>query len=222
MSQDHSYPSLVDPYVFTDPNGRAAHCALRLVQGSLNRIVVVATELRSNPGMSITNAVETLATQVVRRFELDVMNLVWIEHYTYPISGNPLVLRTYDRVEFRSRLPGGDPAFIGPQWRAMTDVDWADLNVEPLVDALRFDPGHLVQTPAARDLLDPMDVLDALSRHFRGDWGELCEHDRLVNERSLSTEGRLFSVYRDRMGTKFYAITESDRSATTVLLPDDY
>lgn len=35
-------------------------------------------------------------------------------------------------------------------------------------------------------------------------------------------EGRLFSVYRDRKGVKFWIITEADRSATTVLLPEDY
>ena len=33
---------------------------------------------------------------------------------------------------------------------------------------------------------------------------------------------RLFSVYHDRYGVKFWIITEADRSATTVLLPDDY
>lgn len=222
MYQDNPYPRLIDPYPFIDPNGRAAHCALRLVQGSRERVVVIATELRSNPGMSITNAVEMLATQVARQFELNVMMLVWIEHYAYPISGNPLVPRSYDRVEFRSRLHGGDPAFIGPAWRTMTASDWAELGVEPLVDTLRFDAGHLVQTPAARNTLDPLDTLDALSRHLRGDWGELCEHDRLLNERSLATEGRLFSVYRDRKAVKFYVISEADRSATTVLLPDDY
>ena len=34
--------------------------------------------------------------------------------------------------------------------------------------------------------------------------------------------GRLFSVYHDGSGVKFWIITEADRSATTVLLPDDY
>jgi len=33
---------------------------------------------------------------------------------------------------------------------------------------------------------------------------------------------RLFSVYHDRNGAKFYIITECDRSATTVLFPEDY
>jgi hypothetical protein len=33
---------------------------------------------------------------------------------------------------------------------------------------------------------------------------------------------RLLSVYRDRNQTEFWIITEADRSATTVLLPEDY
>jgi hypothetical protein len=42
------------------------------------------------------------------------------------------------------------------------------------------------------------------------------------NELSLKEGFRLMSVYADRNGTKFWIITEADRSVTTVLLPDDY
>jgi hypothetical protein len=33
---------------------------------------------------------------------------------------------------------------------------------------------------------------------------------------------RLLSAYHDENGVKFWIITEADRSATTVLLPEDY
>jgi hypothetical protein len=33
---------------------------------------------------------------------------------------------------------------------------------------------------------------------------------------------RLFSAYNDRAGIRFWIISEADRSAATVLLPDDY
>jgi len=33
---------------------------------------------------------------------------------------------------------------------------------------------------------------------------------------------RLFSVYHDRAGVRFWIITEADRSATTILLPSEY
>jgi hypothetical protein len=61
-----------------------------------------------------------------------------------------------------------------------------------------------------------------LHRHNQGDWGELDEHDRRENERSLLDHCRLFSAYHLRDGTKIWIITEADRSATTILLPEEY
>ena len=85
-----------------------------------------------------------------------------------------------------------------------------------------FPLGQLVITTNAAETLDPTDVRDALRRHASGDWGELCAEDRAANELALRESGRLLSVYRDRFATKFYIITEADRSATTLLLPEDY
>lgn len=86
----------------------------------------------------------------------------------------------------------------------------------------KFDLGQLVATPNALANLNPEDVAAAVRRHLTGDWGELDEHDRLENESALTNGSRLFSAYRNRGGTKFWIITESDRSVTTVLLPEDY
>jgi hypothetical protein len=86
----------------------------------------------------------------------------------------------------------------------------------------KFKLGHTFVTPTARRTLDPADVLAAIHRHASGDWGDVCAEDREENEYSLTRDLRLFSVYHDRHGTKFWIITEADRSATTVLLPDDY
>ena len=86
----------------------------------------------------------------------------------------------------------------------------------------RFPLGRCVITASASDALDPDDVKSALDRHARGDWGELCEHDRKENELGLSQGLRLFSRYQSRSGKPFYVITEHDRSVTTVLLPEDY
>jgi len=86
----------------------------------------------------------------------------------------------------------------------------------------KFSLGQTVSTRNALDTLHPEDVLACMARHNAGDWGELCEEDRQANEQALAHGGRLFSVYHDRNGAKFYIITECDRSATTVLLPEDY
>jgi hypothetical protein len=86
----------------------------------------------------------------------------------------------------------------------------------------KFPLGQTVITRNARDQLHPEDVLVALKRHAAGDWGDVCEDDRQENEFSLTRTLRLFSVYHDRIGQKFWIISEADRSATTVLLPEDY
>ena len=85
-----------------------------------------------------------------------------------------------------------------------------------------FPLGECVITANAKDALNPEDVKQCLDRHARGDWGELCQHDRKENEVALAQCHRLFSRYKDRAGTYFYIITEHDRSVTTVLLPEDY
>jgi hypothetical protein len=66
------------------------------------------------------------------------------------------------------------------------------------------------------------DPLDFLFRHLHGDWGELPPEDIAENELSLREVFRLLSVYLLRDGTKVWIITESDRSATTILLPEEY
>ena len=86
----------------------------------------------------------------------------------------------------------------------------------------KFRLGHIVSTPNALSQLTQDDILMGIQRHQAGDWGEVDEHDRQENELSLKQGFRLLSVYRAANGVKFWIITEADRSATTVLLPEDY
>ncbi len=86
----------------------------------------------------------------------------------------------------------------------------------------RFRLGHIVATPNALSQLTPEDILLGIQRHQAGDWGDVDAHDRAANERALMEGTRLFSVYHAATGIKFWLITEADRSATTVLLPEDY
>jgi hypothetical protein len=64
-------------------------------------------------------------------------------------------------------------------------------------------------------------VLDSLKRHRHGDWGDLGEEDRKENELSLEKGFRILSAYSHQEG-KIWIITEADRSATTILFPDEY
>ena len=86
----------------------------------------------------------------------------------------------------------------------------------------KFKLGRLVGTPGAIRAVSLLEAGDAIARHVSGDWGELCEEDWAENEFGLANSGRLFSVYYTEDGTKFWVITESDRSVTTVLLPEEY
>jgi len=87
--------------------------------------------------------------------------------------------------------------------------------------AATFDLGHVVITRNAANVLPAGAVHTALARHAAGDWGEVDPEDAAENELSLRNGFRLLSVYRAG-DTKFWIITEADRSATTILLPEDY
>jgi hypothetical protein len=85
----------------------------------------------------------------------------------------------------------------------------------------KFPLGQVVITANAAQRLDTVPVHEALRRHAAGDWGDICPEDAGENELSLKQGRRLLSVY----GTgerRFWIITEADRSATTVLMPEDY
>ena len=92
----------------------------------------------------------------------------------------------------------------------------------PHVPVALFRLGHLVATPNALAHLTQADILSAIKRHQAGDWGEVDDHDRRANDCALNEGTRLFSVYRSENRIRFWVITEADRSATTVLLPEDY
>ena len=87
-----------------------------------------------------------------------------------------------------------------------------------------FDPGQFVITPGAEAALAEAseDANPYLRRHLSGDWGDLCVEDQQESAYSLDHNLRLFSAYILGNGRKTWIITEADRSATTVLLPDEY
>lgn len=88
----------------------------------------------------------------------------------------------------------------------------------------KFVLGHVVATPRA--LIALTEAQDSfrtyLSRHASGDWGEVSREDAAENELSLLAGFRLLSAYQIKDGTRIWIITEADRSATTILLPEEY
>ncbi|MCX7166601.1 MAG: hypothetical protein NTV11_10045 [Rhodocyclales bacterium] len=87
-----------------------------------------------------------------------------------------------------------------------------------------FPLGKLVATPGAVEMLKRLELspFDFVSRHWQGDWGDLDVEDRNANTYALRESARLLSSYRINTQDKLWIITEADRSATTLLLPEEY
>ena len=111
-------------------------------------------------------------------------------------------------MEKESRVPGERGRF-GDQ----------DSNPKPL-----FRLGQVVGTPGALQALEDAGQHPAefLTRHVTGDWGDLCDEDKEENEFSVEQGFRILSSYELNSGAKVWVITEADRSATTILLPQEY
>jgi hypothetical protein len=85
-----------------------------------------------------------------------------------------------------------------------------------------FPLGSIVITPGAVATLDQASVKLAIAKHAAGDWGILGADDRRRNDETVLNGGTLASIYQDSRGKKFYVLTESDRTRTSVLLPEEY
>jgi hypothetical protein len=87
-----------------------------------------------------------------------------------------------------------------------------------------FELGQIVATPGALAALKKaaQQPGEFLTRHVHREWGDLSDEDRRENDYSLEHAYRLLSAYHTNAGDKLWIITESDRSVTTLLLPEEY
>lgn len=88
-----------------------------------------------------------------------------------------------------------------------------------------FPLGHVVMTPGAAAL--GVDFGPFLARHAQGDWGdEIDAFDKRQNDLAVKEGYRILSAYNVATGNgeteRIWIITESDRSATTILRPSEY
>ena len=88
----------------------------------------------------------------------------------------------------------------------------------------KFDLGKTLATPDALAVLKASEQSPSffLDRHVQGDWGDVDEADRQANDEALISGERILSAYRTLKGERIWIITEADRSATTILRPDEY
>ena len=86
-----------------------------------------------------------------------------------------------------------------------------------------FNLGKIVATPYAKEELERLNYspLNLLRKHMSGDWSEMATEDQESNSEAITEGSRIFSAYTVQ-NTKFWVITEADRSSTTILLPSEY
>jgi hypothetical protein len=92
-----------------------------------------------------------------------------------------------------------------------------------------FKLGQVVATPGALEALAKagQQPWELLAQHVRGQWGDLDDEDRRLNDEAVKDGSRLLSAYTLKTGQKAWVITEAaddqgHRAATTILLPDEY
>ena len=86
-----------------------------------------------------------------------------------------------------------------------------------------FPLGQILATPGAIERMERLGIahVELLGRHISGDWGTVDPEDAAANELAVREGLRILSSY----GTdddRLWVITEADRSATTILRPEDY
>ena len=93
----------------------------------------------------------------------------------------------------------------------------------------KFKKGRLLFTRGVKALMDKDAEFEAfvahsfINRYCECDWGEMCEEDKAMNDSAVENgDDRIFAAYVKEGLPKIYIITEWDRSATTILFPDEY
>lgn len=109
------------PHIY--PKGRnVTICHLEVLKQG-DTALVVATELHSNPGMSITNSSEKLATEVVNHFKLDPAKTTFVEHYNDEISYGSSVWYRRNNPDHYSTVTYTWENGVAkrPQWTSITE-----------------------------------------------------------------------------------------------------
>jgi len=87
-----------------------------------------------------------------------------------------------------------------------------------------FPLSQIVATPLCLHVISEavQHPVDFLRRHLAGDWGDLSDEDKRLNDEAVKDESRILSAYKTTRGDRVWLISEADRSATTILLPSEY
>ena len=93
----------------------------------------------------------------------------------------------------------------------------------------KFSLGRIVATPGALHALHEagQSADEFLCRHITGDWGDLDDEDKSLNDAAVVDGSRILSAYKTKKGERLWVITEAAnevglRYCTTILKPEEY
>lgn len=91
---------------------------------------------------------------------------------------------------------------------------------------MKFELGQLLVTRGINEKVQRneyfgIEMLNCFSKYMKNDWGKICAEDKACNDHAVEHGDRILAAY-DTCEGEIWIITEWDRSATTILLPDEY
>ena len=107
-----------DIFSYHNARGHNSTCGLHILQQMDGKVIVILRELAENPGASITNCYEAIATQIYNQYlaGTPIDNIVWIEHYneeSYADKSDETEM--FDHVVLK--WDAKTKRFYMPQWR---------------------------------------------------------------------------------------------------------
>lgn len=120
------------PYHYPGNWGQDSRCGVRIVR-FYERVTVILTEYPSDPGTSVTNRAEVIASRYHAEHlaPIDPGEIRWIEHY--PPGRGVVVEETFDWIQFD--YDRNARWFRHPRWRRLTAAELADLHAALLSEA---------------------------------------------------------------------------------------
>jgi hypothetical protein len=112
-------------FAYKSPNRFDGVCRIEQINLPDKRKVIICEQIDENPGMSITNAVEYITSQICEQLDIDPKKLVLIQHYnTWYLQEKEWTLVTFGKTPPES-------GFKDPEWKTMTERDWHSLGFHP-------------------------------------------------------------------------------------------
>ena len=125
---------LAADYEHPTPHGGRCRVRIYAPEEQEDAFVVICTELRNNPGQSVTNAAEDTAAGVVLQHALPTNRTVFIEHYESGGRGNDHDPHTFYLLTFSNTDPA--PMLRAGVWSVeLGEPSWKPLTRET-VEAL--------------------------------------------------------------------------------------